>query len=97
LRADGIVAFTPGVSQHLRFRHGRECVAIESLVAELAVEAFNDRILDRLVRANEVEAHLMRVWPQSRRAVPHTTFVRLHAVRRAEQRHAHADADGYNA
>ena len=47
MRADGRVVFTPSVQNHLRFYDGREGIAVQALVAELAIEALDEGILHR--------------------------------------------------
>jgi hypothetical protein len=64
VRADGIVIFTPDVEDDLCFGDGREDVAIQTLVAQLPIKAFDEGILYRLVRPHEIEAHVMRVRPR---------------------------------
>src|SRR5215470_20009135 len=63
-----LVVFTPGVQNHLRFGHGREDVAIQTLVAELAVEALDECILHGLSRSNEIETDAVRIRPRVHRA-----------------------------
>jgi hypothetical protein len=59
-----IVVFTPGVEDDLRLGHGRKHVAVRALVAQLAIEAFDEEILHRLPRSNEIEAHVVRIRPR---------------------------------
>jgi hypothetical protein len=46
MRADGIVVFTPRVQDSLRGAHRGEDVAVQTLVPQLPVEAFDEGIVD---------------------------------------------------
>ena len=68
MRADEIVVVTPGVQELLRFADGHEDVAVETFVAQLAVEAFDEGILHRSARPNEIETDVVGIGPRIHRA-----------------------------
>src|SRR4026209_2016003 len=65
MRADGIVVFAPRVQDELCFDDRPEDVAVQAFVAQLASEAFDERVLHGLARSNEVEAHAVRIGQES--------------------------------
>ena len=55
MRPSDIVVHAPRLNRLLRIRQAHEPALVEALVAEPAVEAFRERVLNRLARLNELE------------------------------------------
>ena len=59
-----IVIMAPGLEHALRFDRRREDMRVEAFVAEPAIEAFDERILNRAARSNELETDVVRIRPR---------------------------------
>src|SRR5689334_18447044 len=59
----GVVLLLPSVDDYTSMRQAPEPVEIQTLVAELAVEAFDMGILRGLARLNEVQRDAVRIGP----------------------------------
>jgi hypothetical protein len=58
---------SPGIDGASGIFQAREPVLIQTTVAELAVEAFDERVLGRFARLNEVQCHAGALRPQEHR------------------------------
>jgi hypothetical protein len=67
VRPDQVVVDAPRFDLDLRVDHADKPVFVQAFVAELAVEAFDIRVLDRLARANETNRDTRGVGPRVER------------------------------
>src|SRR5262245_12217346 len=63
VRPHGVVVDAPGFDQGTRLDEAGEPLLIETLVAELPVEALDERILDRLARPDKPQLHAASIGP----------------------------------
>lgn len=68
VRTHGVVIDPPGFDQDLRLGNTAEPGFIQAFVAELPVEAFHGRVLDRFAWRDESQRHLVGVGPGVKRS-----------------------------
>src|SRR6476620_1252832 len=67
VRTNPIVVISPNVQEGLRFGHTAKDMAVQAFVAQPAVEAFDEGILYRTTRSNEIESHAVGIRPRVHR------------------------------
>jgi hypothetical protein len=65
---DGVEFDPPGFNRRLRIGQANKTLFVQALVATLAVEAFDVRVLDRLARSDKAERHTARIDSRIERA-----------------------------
>jgi hypothetical protein len=63
MRPDGVVVNAPRFDLQLRIGQDDKPVVVQALLATLAVEALDERVLDQFAGANETERHVRRIGP----------------------------------
>jgi hypothetical protein len=63
MRPDGVVVNAPRFDLQLRVGQDDKPVVVQALLATLAVEALDERVLDQFAGANETERHVRRIGP----------------------------------
>ncbi len=63
VRPLGVVLLAPLFDHSAGLAEGREVMLVQALIAQLAVEAFDEAVLHRMARANEVEGDVVRGRP----------------------------------
>ena len=66
MRSHSVVLEAPGIDGAPRTRQARESVCVDTIMTQLAVEAFAEGILDRLPRANEMHGRARFAAPLGR-------------------------------
>lgn len=68
MRSDGVVVEAPGFDDSLGIDHADKPVLVQALIAKLAVEAFDVRVLDRFAWSNEAERDATAICPRVERS-----------------------------
>jgi hypothetical protein len=58
-----IVIGAPRIDDRLRVRDGFECVDVQALISEAAIETLDERVFDGLSRPNEVQGEAASIGP----------------------------------
>jgi hypothetical protein len=64
-----VVELAPALDQDARFRSAAEPLAVEQLVAQLAVEVLDDAVLPRAARRDERRSDRLSGWSSLERSV----------------------------